>query len=60
MELLEFWKTSHTDNAYDLSIDDGSRKRRKADEVNVWGILSDYLLTCHPYGDNHPKPRDFE
>ena len=22
--------------------------------------MSDYLLPCHPYGENHPKKRDFE
>ena len=41
-------------------MDDGSRKQRKADEVSVGYRLSNYLLPCHPYGDKHPKQRDFE
>ena len=48
------------DDAYEISTDDGSRKRRKANEVSVGGRLSDYLFPCHPYGDNNPKQRDFE
>ena len=50
-------KTSNPDDASDLSTDDGSRKRRKSDEVSVGDRLSDCLLPCHPYGDNHPKQR---
>ena len=60
LAFLEMWKTSHPDDAYELSTDDGSRNRIKADEVSVGGIFSDYLLTCHPYGDNHKKQREFE
>ena len=41
-------------------MDDGSRNRRKADEVSVGGILSDYIIPCHPYGENHPNQREFE
>ena len=41
-------------------MDDGSRKRRKADEVSIGGRFSDYLLPCHPYGENHPKQRESE
>ena len=36
------------------------RKRRKANEVSVGVRLSDYLVPCHPYGDKHPKQKDFE
>ena len=32
---LEILKTSHPDNAYDLSTDDDSRNRRKVDDVSV-------------------------
>ena len=39
----------------ELSTDDGSRKRKKADEVSVGSRLSDYLLPGHPYGEKHPK-----
>ena len=53
-------KTSHPDDASELSTDDGSRKRRNANKVSVWGRLLDYLLPCHPYGENHPKQREFE
>ena len=47
---------------YDASelSDDGSRKRIKADEVSIGGRFSDYLVPCHPYGDKHPKQREFE
>ena len=57
---LELQKNSQPDEAYDLSKDDVSRKRRKADEVSVGGRLSDYLVPCHPYGDKHPNQREFE
>ena len=57
---MELQKTSHPDDAYELSTDDGSRKRRKANEVSVGERLSDYLFPCHPYGDNHPKQRESE
>ena len=60
LSLLELRKSSQPDDASDLSMDDGSRKRRKSDEVSVGGRYSDYLLPCHPYGDNNPKQRDFE
>ena len=53
-------KTSQPDDASEISMDDGSRKRRKADEVSIGGRFSDYLLPCHPYGENHPKQREFE
>ena len=52
-------KNSQPDDPYELS-DDGSRKRRKADEVSVGGRFSDYLVPCHPYGDKHPKQKEFE
>ena len=60
LKFIELRKTSQIDDAYELSMDDGSRKRGKADEVSVGGRFSDYLLPCHPYGDNHPKQREFE
>ena len=53
-------KNSQLDDASELSTDDSSRKRRKANEVSVGGRLSDYLVLCHPYGDKHPKQREFE
>ena len=53
-------KTSHPDDASELSTYGRSRKRRKYDEVSVGGILSDYLLPYNSYGENHPKQRDFE
>ena len=52
--------TSQIDDAYELSMDDCSRKRRKADEVIVGGEFSYYPLPCHPYGENHTKQREFE
>ena len=48
---------------YDVSeliTDDGSINWRNSDEVSVGGRLSDYLLPCHLYGDNHPNQREFE
>ena len=60
LTFIELRKTSQPYNAYDLSRDDGSRKRRKADKVNVGGRFSDYLLPCHPYGDNNTNQREFE
>ena len=53
-------KTSQIDNTSELIPDDVSRKQRNADEVSVGGRLSDYLLPCHHYGDNHPNQREFE
>ena len=53
-------KTSHPYDASELSTDDGSRKRRKAEEVIVGERFSDYLLPCPPYGDINPKQREFE
>ena len=41
-------------------MNDGSRNHGKANELNFGGRLSDYLLPCHPYGDNHTKQREFE
>ena len=35
LELLEFQKTSHTCNSYDISMSDGSRNQRNYDEVSV-------------------------
>ena len=55
LEFLELRKTSYPDNTSDLSMDDGSIKRREADKIIVGRRLSDYLLPCHPYGDNNPK-----
>ena len=52
-------KKSQPYDASDLR-DDGSRKRRKADEVSVGGRFSYYLVPCHPYGYKHPKQREFE
>ena len=60
LSFLELQKNSHLDDASELSIYGGSRKRRKADKVSVGGRLSDYLVTCHPYGDKHTKQREFE
>ena len=60
LAFLELRKTSQLDEAYELSTDYGSRNRRKSDKVIVGGRLSYYLLTCHPYGNNHPKHREFE
>ena len=54
------WKTSQPDDTSEISTDDDVIKRRKADELSVGGIFSDYLLLCHPYGYNHPKQREFE
>ena len=60
VSFLELQKNSRTDDTSELSTDDGSRKRRKANEVSVGGRLSDYLVPCHPYGDKHTKRREFE
>ena len=49
-----------SDDAYEISTDDYSRKRRKVDKVSVVCILSEYLLPCHPYGENHTKHREVE
>ena len=59
MSFLEFQKNSHPDDAYELSYDDG-RKQINANEVSVGGRFSYYLVPCHPYGDKHPKQREFE
>ena len=53
-------KNSHLNGASDLRTDDGSRKRRKADEVSVGGRFSDYPVPCHPYGDRHAKHKESE
>ena len=60
LSFLELRKTSQIYDRSELSTDDGSRKRRKSDKVSVGGGFLDYLLPCHPYGDNHPKQREFE
>ena len=60
LSFLELQKNSHLDDASELSTDYGSRKRRKSDEVSVGGRFSDYLVPCHPYGDKHPKQKEFE
>ena len=60
LSLLEFQKNSHSDDTSELSMDDGSIKRRKSDELSVGSRLSDYLLLCHPYGDKHPNQREFK
>ena len=60
LSFLELQKKSHLDGAYELSTDDGSRKRIKANEVSVGGRLSDYLFPCHPYGDKYPNQKEFE
>ena len=54
LSFLELQKNSHPYDASELS-DDGSRKRRKSEEVSVGGRFSDYLVPCHPYGDKNPK-----
>ena len=59
LSFLEFQKNSQPDDAYEIR-NDGSRKQRKVDEVSVGERLSDYLVTCHTYGDKHPKQREFE
>ena len=38
---LELRNTSQPDDVYKLSMDDGSRKHKNADEVSVGGRLSD-------------------
>ena len=48
------------DDSSEISMNDGSRNHGKANELNFGGRLSDYLLPCHPYGDNHTKQREFE
>ena len=60
LAFLELRNSAHPDDTYEISTDDDSRKRKKVDEVSVGGILSDYLLPCHHYGDNRPKQREFE
>ena len=57
---LELQKSLQPDNASEISTEYGSRKRRKADKLSVGGRLSDHLLPCHSYEDDHPKKRDFE
>ena len=56
---LQLQKNSQPYDASEL-IDDDSINQRKANEVSVGGRLSDYLVPCHPYGDKHPKQREFE
>ena len=60
LSFLELQKNSHLDDTSEISTDDGSRKRRKDNEVSVGGRLSDYLVLCHPYGEKHPKQKKFE
>ena len=60
LEFLELRNTSQPNDVYELSMDDSSRKHKNADKVSVGGRLLDYLLPYHPYGDNHPKQREFE
>ena len=60
LEFQELRKTLHPDDASDISTDDGIRKRRKSNKFSVGGRFSYHLLTCHTYGDNHPKQREFE
>ena len=60
LAFLDLRKTSQPGNTSELSTDYDSRKRRKADELSVGGILSVYLLPCNPYGNNHLKQREFE
>ena len=60
LSFLELQNNSQLDDASELSTDDGSRKRRKANEVSVGGRFSDDLVPCHPYGDKHPKQKEFE
>ena len=60
LSFLYFQNNSQPDDASEISMDDGSRNQRKADEVSVGSRLSYYLLLCHPYGDKHSKQRKFE
>ena len=60
LSFLELQKNSHLDDTSEISTDDGSRKRRKDNEVSVGGRLSDCLFPCHPYGYKHPKQKEFE
>ena len=55
LPFLNLWKTSHLDDTSETITDHGIIKHIKADEVSVGGRLSDYLLTCNTYGENHPK-----
>ena len=59
LSFLEFQNKSQPDDASELS-DDGIRKGRNDSKVSVGGRLSDYLIMCHPYGEKHPKEREFE
>ena len=52
-------KNSQPDDASEIS-NDGSRKWRKADEINVGGRFSYYLVPCHPCVDKHPKQMEFD
>ena len=60
MALFELQKSSQPDDAYEIRTDDGSIKRRKADEVSVGYILLDYPLPYHNYGDNNLRQRESE
>ena len=60
LALLELWNTSQPDDASETSTYNGSRKRRKADEICVGKRLSYFFLPCHTYGDNNTKQREFE
>ena len=39
LAFLELQNILNPDDAYEISMDDGSRKRKKVDEASVWGIL---------------------
>ena len=60
LALMELRKTSQTDDAFEISTEDGIRKRRQFDGLSVGGRLSYYFLLCHIFGDNHTKQREFE
>ena len=60
LTFLELRKTSHPEYLSAIITEYGSRKRRKAEKISVWGKFSDYLLPCHSYGDNNTKQREFE
>ena len=60
LQFLELWETLQPDDAYEISTDDDSRKRRKFDKVSVVCRFSEYLLPCHPYEENHTKQREVE
>ena len=59
LALLELWKTSQPEDASEIITDKISIKHRNSDKLSIGGRLSDYLLLCHLYGDNHPNQREF-